>query len=267
MSAGLTRADLGPLVEEHGLRRGLRLRFAGLAILGAAASLVALAYGLLRWYYAYSRYGPAVVWRWSGPSLLTAVAMAGLAVLGLVLLLGTRRIRVSVHESGLVLERGSGLLVLPWVRVRGIYTAAYRDALPWPSHRAMTGLTLAVDRLRPDGSVGEERIRLTRRVEALDALAEAIKARIYPSLLAEYSGAFNEGQALAFGPVVVAPEGLRLNGRVHPWPEVGQAALDRGRLVLQRAENTKGRDMRVPAHRVPNVEVLLQLLEQVGQRR
>lgn len=267
MSTGLTRADLGPVVEEHGLRPGLRLRYAALAVVGAAASFVALAYGLFRWYYAYSRYGPAVVWRWSGPALLTAVGMAAVGTLGLILLLRTRRIRVSIHESGLVIERGSSLVVLPWVRVRGIYTAAYRDTLPWPSRRAMAELALAVDRLRSDGSVTDERIRLTRRIEALDALAEAIKKRIYPSLLAEYSRAFNEGQALAFGPVVLAPEGLRLNGRVHPWQEIGQAALARGRLILQPAEAARGRRLQLAAHRVPNVEVLLQLLEQVGQHR
>ncbi len=267
VGGGLSRDDLGPVLEEHGLRRGLRLRFGALAALGAATSFVALAYGLFRWYYAYSRYGPAVVWRWSGPALVTAAGLAAVGGLGLILFLRTRRIRVLVHTSGLVIERGASLLVLPWARVRGIYTAAYRDALPWPARRAMTDLTLAVDHLRPDGSVSSERIHLTRRVEGLDVLAQAIKRQVYPALLAEYSGAFNEGQAVAFGPVALAPEGLRMNGRTHAWPEVGPTSLERGRLVVQPADASKGRRMQVAAHRVPNVEVLLQLLEQVGQRR
>jgi len=267
MNAGPSRADLGPLLETHSLRRGLRQRLGALAVVGAVGALAAFAYGLYRWYFAFSRYGPAVVWRWSGPAFLTALALGALGGLGVALLLRTRRIRVKVHESGLAIERGARLQIVPWERVRGIYTAAFRDALPWPSRRSMAELTLTVDQLRLDGSEGEQRIRLTRTIDGLDALAETVKKRVYPGLLAEYSRAFNEGQALQFGPVVVAPEGLRLNGRVYPWAQVGRAELARGRLVLQPDEADKGRRVRLAARRVPNVEVLLQFLEQVGQHR
>jgi hypothetical protein len=257
-------SPLGPMIQEHRLRRSVRRVQRGLAIVGFSGAAVALAVGVARWYFAYSTYGPAVVWRWSMPAFGLSLAFLTLGSVGLVLLWRTPPVRVCVHQGGLLVQRLGRTAAIPWTQIHQVHTAAYRDPLPWPSKRHLSRLTLGLGPQEGRPNDGIPRIRFTGALAGLDSLAQAVKTAVYPALLSEYTLAFNEHRPLAFGPIALHMQGLRHGDRLIDWRELQDVRLEGGQLKLLIQSAGQQSTLRLPAHQVPNVEVFLQLLQHVG---
>jgi hypothetical protein len=255
---GRRPAPFGALLSEHRPRRTRVWLWAALAVAGSLGASIGAVSGAISGYFAYTQFGPAVVGRWAAPWLILAAACAPLAALGLINVWRLGGLVVRAYEHGLVLRHGASRRAARWEQVRGVQTAAIRYRLPGAGGpRTRLTLTLA--------GVGQtEIVTLTESLEGLDELAEVTKRRVYPRLLAEYTEAFNRGEELDFGPLQISAAGLSLGRRALAWNELDGATVQDGEVRLQRAGSR--RRLKLPAQRIPNVELCVQLIEVLNQQ-
>ncbi len=261
--------ELGPPVSEHHPRdeiaRGYRV-LAALCLVGAGA---AAAVGLVRWYLAYSHYGPALVWRWSTPAFVMAAGL-GVVALGAVTAAGrVHGLAVRVHENGLVLLRGRRGTWIPWNQIRTVRTSSIRYGLPGFPREREADLVLEYEKApsgNPHPAPGSRTVRLPHTLGGLESLGAAVKERVYPLLLGAYSASFNQGRPIEFGKVQLTTDGPRVGKQLLPWKSLSEASLARGDLVLRGSPSSGTSLVRIPAHRVPNVELCLQLIQYLGQK-
>jgi len=225
---------------------------------GLGAALISALAGGYRWYLATTQYGPAVVSRWSTPWFIAAGAFGGLSlVLGLFILRG-RRLEVSLYGAGITYQHGRKRISIPWQDIQRLHASAVRYGI--------FGLIWGGEmEVRLDIRGGRQ-IRLTRSIANLPDLVEKIKRNIYPHLLARYTRAFNQGHALEFGPLTLNGEGVIRAGRLLPWAQLASADLERGVLKLTPVKGGAGRRIKLPAHQIPNLDVCIQLIQNLGQR-
>jgi hypothetical protein len=228
------------------------------AVVLSSIGLLAWSVAAYRAYLAYSEYGPLLVGRW-----VTLPVILGLILAGAGLWLAGRawrtwHMRVRLHANGLALLRGRRGRALIWPDVRALWSRAERTGLPWFSGSRRLRLEVEAN----DG----RRILLDDSLEDFEGLALTIKGRVYPLLLELYTRAFNEHQPIAFGPIQLTPAGIEdLPRSPFAWQEVRGAQLAAGRLMIQTTRPGRQSAITLPAHRVPNVELCAQLIQEIGQ--
>jgi len=69
---------------------------------------------------------------------------------------------------------------------------------------------------------------------------------------------------MKFGPIVLTSQGI-INGRkALRWQDIGKIQLNRGRLDLHPIEGTQGARFSFPSHKIPNIDLCLQILYHFG---
>ncbi len=252
-------AVLGTFLKEHRLRRNRQWTAVVVAGVLLLVALVMIGIGVYRWYFAFSRYGPAVVWRWSAPALLMGGGLGLLALFSGALAWRRRPPTIRVHRRGLSLLRGSSIERVEWRDVRRIHTNAVRYGLPPLPLSREAEITLEL----LDG----RRIRLSHMLEGFLELVETVKRHVYPGLLAEYTAAFNQGRPLAFGPLVLSAQGVQRGKQVLPWSAISQATLNDGHLRVDATPGGRSERIKIPVHQIPNVDLCVQLIQKLGKPR
>jgi hypothetical protein len=254
MPAAKRDKSLGPQIAMHHNRpfsgRGLWWTL----LVGGLAVLAPLAYGFYRAQYAYAKYGPVAARFWSRPWYLLAGAAFLLLVILLVLRARSSRRFVAVHQNGLRLRlsrRGQ----YTWGQISGIASGALETRLLGKTLRTSYWAELFPSVDKP--------IRLDNSLEGLPELLTRIKANLYPRLMPAMRQAFQEGKRLYFGPLSVSKEDVRLEAkeppwRTIPWEQVEAVAVEAGMLEIKTKESAK---IRLPVARVPNLELLLQIIQ------
>jgi hypothetical protein len=251
-------ARLGPIERVYRVRPGLRRARWLAAFACFSAAVLAWGFAGLRAFVALTEYGPLLVGRWvAGPALAGIL----LALLGSALgwrAWRTARLRVRLHAGGLAVVLGRRGRALPWSQILTIWSRAERTGIP-----GIQGSPRV--RLEIEASDGQ-RVRLSEDLEDFESLAQAIKARVYPDLLAAYTRAFNDGQPIAFGPIHLTREGLRDGRRgALAWSLIAAARLESGRLKIEADRSGRRTTLSFPAHHIPNVELCAQLIEEIQQ--
>jgi hypothetical protein len=210
-----------------------------------------LSYGVWRGWYAYTQFGPAAASAWSRPwFLLATLALLPLSLLAFTRLASARR-SVAVYENGLRLRLSPfRRRFLPWDRVAGIAVAGYQERF--------LGLPL---KLRPVAVLypaHERPIHLDSRLEGLSAFAKQVKAILYPRLLVQLRTDLKAGRWVYFNRMALHQEALAISGRRIPWEQVAGLGVQAGFLVV---ELDTGARLRQAVAHIPNLEILLQLVE------
>jgi hypothetical protein len=244
------RPSLGPPTHEYRAKAAQRRMNAWLAWAGVLAGGLALATGVWRWGFAFSNYGPAVVWRWSLPWLVAGAPLLLLGGLATIWSIRWGGLRVVTHRRGLRLLRGSRETVYPWEEVRHVYTSGVRYGVLGVFWGSRAALILETS--------DQRRLRLSQAIEGLIELIETVKRNVYPRLLASYTREFRSGKGLPFGPIHITPQGVHRGRRSLAWADLEAARIRDGRIELK---PRSGRAIRAPAERVPNVEICLQLVQ------
>lgn len=246
------RPHPGPLLGLFRCRPLSPSELAGYALLGAGASFGPLVTGWLVDAQAYARFGPAAAAAWSRPWYL--LSLGGL--LAFSLLVGVRlwasRERLAVHANGLVLYCGR------------------RSFLPWKS---LEGVAVETTAARFLGLKLKERVhgvlypttgkplRLPHGMPGQAELLSQVKAHLYKELRPELEARLSAGAWVYFGPLAINQHNLRLqNGRPRRdfnWNQIQSLSVDAGWLVIE----TPSRPRRLPVGKIPNFELLLELIE------
>jgi hypothetical protein len=219
-----------------------------LGLPGILAVLLPLIYG--RHLYDRSiQYGPAAATRDSLPwYLLTLAALLVFAALLIYRLWLTRRF-VAVHQRGLSVKLGRSR-TLPWGHITGIAVGYSQDyILKKPLATRFRAWLVP--------GVGKP-IMLDEHLEHLPELVTHLKAHLYPRLLPAIQADFQTGKWVHFGPVAIHTQSLRLQGEAIPWSDVKSLTIQGGDLVIDLVDS---RPRHYPIWRIPNVELLLQLIQ------
>ncbi len=243
---------LGPVIAIY-RDRPLRWRDLFLLFIPAAlAVLIPALYGLRRTLYARLYYGPA-------PAQVWGRAWFELAALALIplLLLALRRVRrarraVVLRKRGVQIRWHGGIRIdLRWEQIAGIACDEEIRTFMGRPLNTRTRLTIFPHNGKP--------IRLDDRLPGLDELTSRLKARLYPRLLPALRAAYRRGESLPFGPLTLHPEGLRLREEEIPWERVAHLEVEDGYLKIR---TIHGRSHKLPARKIPNVELFIQLLQE-----
>jgi hypothetical protein len=262
-------SDLGPLVYLYRGRQIGRGDMLTLFLPFTVAILAPLIYGLWRAYSSAVHYGPLAASDWSRPWFILAGLAFALFLLVLAYRLYLARRFVAVHKGGLHLNmpagRGMNLLQpfkLTWGEIAGIATDATREQfLGLPTRQRLRAV------LYPN--VGKP-VRLDDSLQNLPELISRIKASLYPRLLPSLRAGFEAGQWLYFGEVAIQRQGLR-TGRATssnhptaiPWSHIQSISIQSGYLMVEFKEySTLPGVQQILVSRIPNLELLLQLVQQ-----
>jgi hypothetical protein len=245
------KMGLGRALSVH---RGLPLQWSELLFVFIPASLLVIAplsYGLWRAWYAYTTFGPAAASAWARPWYLFAtLALVPFSLLAVRRMFLASRY-VAVHENGLRLRLSPfSNLPLTWDEITGIAAAAYQDHF--------LGMVL---QMRPQVVIYPAKgrpIRLDGRFQKVTSLTRRVKSNLYPRLWPAMCEQLQAGQPVQFGRLAVHPQALYLGERPIPWEQVTRLSTHSGYLVI---ELQTGGPVRTPVVQIPNLELMLQLVE------
>ncbi len=155
-------SELGLQTGQHRLRRLLRLAYPALGLTGLLATLALWAFATWRWFFAYSTYGPALVWRVAFPIVLLSVATLAAGLVGVLARIRLGPLVVTTYERGLTVRRGRRGKLIRWGHIRYLRTAAVRYGFSGLSWGRRASITLALD--------SGEKLRFTTALTDIEGL-------------------------------------------------------------------------------------------------
>ena len=171
------------------------------------------------------------------------------------------------------------LAYVNWNRGVGLYErgVAIRSRKGIQSWRweDMLSLTVAVTRHYTNGIYSgtphvytlfnrqNERLVINDAFVKVDELADAIEQSLFPSLYERAAQQYNDGQLQAFGPVVVSKAGIQIGKKTYPWADVKEVSIHQGVLKVSRVDGGWFSGASASAAAIPNLRVLLTIINQV----
>ena len=224
---------------------------------GSLAVLIPLLYGLSRARFGILYYGSVAAEHWSRPWFLLAMIAASVLVFAAISrILASRRYLIA-YERGLVLNLGGKKYTLRWEEIAGVTTETI--------HKRVLSISL-----RPNvqgviyPNIGKP-VRLDNSLQDLPELLTILKAKLYPRLLPHLQSNFQSGQWLHFGLLAIQDRGIKLLNqrkpklaRPIPWSHVAHMNIESGFLVVELSDRPR---LKLPVSKIPNIELLLQLIK------
>jgi len=219
---------------------------------GSLAVLAPFLYGLKRYLYARANYGPVAATTWSSPWFgLAAIALIPLILLALQRVRRSHRI-ATLHKEGIMIRwTGGQFHNMRWEDIEALISDTVENkflGIPLKTRQRLTIL-----------SHSGEKVHIDDRIPNLSELTERIKAKIYPRLLPYLRAALQKGDLLYFGPVILQKQAIKLREQGIPWDQVARLSVVSGKLVVESKSNRK---LRVAVGKIPNVDLLIQLLQE-----
>jgi hypothetical protein len=166
-----------------------------------------------------------------------------------------------------------------WNKGAAVYDRgfAYRDRKGLQAWRweEVTSLTSAITRHYTNGIYSgtshrytlfnhqNARLVLSDSIGKVELVAQAIDENIFPLLYGPAAGLYNTGQTLVFGPVAISKTGITIGKKTYPWLDVNEVSIRRGVLKVSRKEGGWLSGARAAASAIPNLRVLLAIVNQV----
>jgi Family of unknown function (DUF6585) len=249
-------STLGPLVALYRSRPlGWRDAFTVLAP-GLLGVLAPYSYALWLYERTLQQHGPAAAQQWSQVWFWLAWMALAVFILLCILRLSDLRRFVAVHRRGIRLRPGFlHTYSLQWKQISGVALSVTQDVFLRSRGRARLRAVIYPNQ--------GKQIRLDERLQNLPELISRLKASLYPRLLPEMKTSFQAGKWLYFGPLAVQSNALRLHNGNITWGQVENLQVKAGYLAISWKEGQgPARSMRVPVSKIPNFELLLQIIRE-----
>jgi hypothetical protein len=243
------------ILSQHQLKPGVERRVSALLLVSLLVMIAAFLWSVYRWYFAFARFGPAVVWRWSGPAIGLALLALLLAIYSGLFLIRNRKLSVYTTPHALWLINGGNRRALPWSDIQSIRSSATRYL--WSKSTGEPHVRIWLN------TSADEVVKLPSFLTELANGQHTIKEKIYPLAMDRYRKMMKSGQALEFGPIQLTQHGVAYRGSVEPWQNFREVHLEDGRLAIEFQGSKSNRMISIPAWRVPNVDLCVQLLRNI----
>ena len=240
--------QIGPIIARYQYRPLRRSEFLVYSVLGLTAGGIPLIYGFDRYQYGYTKYGESAAIIWSRPWFL----LSGLAILTFFLIL-VHRFRlsaryISIHKNGIYLSM-SYPISYRWEQIGGIATSVTQPLFLGITNRPRYRAVLYPNIGNP--------IKITDSYLNLPELMSRIKSKLYPRIIPSLTNNFQNGQWVFFGPIAIQLKQISVRKRKYEWSHVRRLNVDSGDLVI---ELTNPRNLQIPVSQIPNIEILLQII-------
>ncbi len=234
--------------------RSRRLLWTSFA-LGLVGMLTGLVIALVRWNFAYSHYGPAVVWQWAATPSYAALLCAIVSFVALFNFLRRRQQVAVAHLEGLTLQLRRKRVHYPWQQLCDLSLNVVHYGLPFWKWSSQFTATLSTN--------SNQKLTFRGSAQALDAFSNTIKHYLYPLRLQDYRQTLERDETIAFGPLQCAKDGLTYRNELYRWDSVRAASLQSGQLVISVQSATGPKSVRIPAKRIPNPDLCAQLINRI----
>jgi len=204
-----------------------------------------------------------VVALFSGPQrgLLKLFVGSVLFIAGGVALLkgstGASRTRVEVFEGGLVLHEGADTIGCRWTEIDTIIEKEAVDA----GEVVNEGMENETRAFRLHLSSGQL-IVLKSYISGLAQLGLTVQQRALPHLMSRCKQQLDTNRGVEFGPVLVTPEDIGVQGQAKQWSEIGPVHRKGGWIIISNPSGW-GSWKKVKLSEVPNVYVMLKLIKEL----
>jgi hypothetical protein len=243
-------------IRVHRIRRAIYLRSLVFFLVSFAGLLVSMSILIWQWQNAITNFGPAALIRWITIPVWATLIFSVVTVISFIMLRRNRRSEIQVSNMGLTIQRGKSLETINWDSVALVRTKFERYGFLSISWAKESEIHIKTED-------GIER-KFNQTYERIDDLIEEIKQFVYPKLLEEYRLAFNRGEPLSFGPLVLTSDGILNGRRALRWKDLKSINFERGSLKLQPFEDSKGPQFSIPAYKVPNIDLCIQLINHLS---
>jgi hypothetical protein len=248
--------NLGPVIACYGPRRR-RWREAWIWPLPGFILACALIISGLDWYYyGYTQYGPIAAQSWSQNWLFWGMFVCAITLLITAWQIFRTRTRVILFRYGVQIHTPFRKpYSLHWENITGVASATIQDSLWGRILRIHHRLTMFTTLGKP--------ITLDDRIDNLLELITRIKANLYPRLLPGLRAQYKAGQKLIFGPLSIHKYAITVRDKQIPWEAVNHITMSAGLLVVETRNQEAGKVKitRIPVMYIPNLELLLQIIQ------
>jgi hypothetical protein len=162
---------------------------------------------------------------------------------------------VATYERGFAYKDRKGLQTWRWEEVVSMTSAITRHY----THGIYTSTTHRYTLYNSQ----KQRLVLSDSVSKVEELAKDIDQNIFPLLYGPASDQYNAGQTIAFGPVAINNGGITIGKKTYPWTDVKEVTVHHGILKVSRKEGGWFSNARAPVSVIPNLRVLLAIIQQV----
>jgi hypothetical protein len=245
-------------LQTYRIRNTILIRYLCLTLLGLVGMVVTIIIGVWRWWYVMTHFGPAVLWRWLHPILWIAIGLGVLGGTGLYLLLHTSQQEIQLSPMGITWKKRRKLSVFCWEDIEKIYITSVQYGILDFAWASKTEVLLQLQE--------KKRLKISQTFEDIEKLVDTIKHYIYPLMFEKFRKAFNQGEPVQFGPVVLTSQGVLNGQKAFRWQDIGKIELQKGRLELHAIEETGASKFSFPAHKIPNIDLCLQILHHFGSQ-
>jgi hypothetical protein len=175
-----------------------------------------------------------------------------------------RRIRmrwreaVVLYSDGLAYYDGRKILMFRWEDIAAIFTHG-KSTHPFRflQRKDKGGYTI----VHQNGKV----LKVGDHLQWADKLYEDIRLQVYHSILTRCCTAYDSGETVQFGPLKMNRGlGLITANKSYLWDEIGQVAIEQGRLHIKPKGNGWSTDYSAPIGLVPNVDVFMAMVNELA---
>ncbi len=251
-----TVIDLGAPVRYFPVRKLARIGSLVASLVSLLGGAVALMVGLVQAYSAYQQHGLVVLWEPLIVPGIISIVLLLCAVLAGWSAYDNWKKGILLYEQGLAVRNRRGIRTWRWTEILSLKTRLTRNY----TNGIYTGTTHAYTLMDRQN----EKLVLNDAIAKVEELAASIEQNIFPLLYAPAAQQYNNGQALEFGPVAISKTGMYFGKKTIPWEEIKEVSLHHGELKISQKTGGWFSGARLPAPAIPNLQVLLAILNQVA---
>ena len=246
---------LGALSSVHPARKWQTWGNLIICLVLSMGALLVFLYGVYEAYLAYQQHGPAMIDDKLTLPLVIAVIMVGLGLLtGWGAYVNWAR-AAAVYEGGIAYTDRRNLIAWRWQDILSMQAAITRHY----TNGIYTGTTHVYTLFNRQN----QKLTLSDAIRNVEEVGKKIGSSIFPLLYERAADQFNSGQVLNYGPVAVSKQSLTFNKKTYPWTDIKEISIRHGTLAVHKKEGGLFSGMRISAASIPNLDVLLAIIQQV----
>jgi hypothetical protein len=248
---------LGVVKALYSVRKTTRWSNLVIAVFCLPGSAVVFLFGLWQTYTMWQQHGSAFI----GKTIFPYLIFAGLLLLvGLATAWGAYdnwQKLVVIYQHGFAYRDRRGIQTYRWDEIESFFSAVTKHY----TNGVYTGTTHVYTILKKDRA---DRLVLNDAITKVEEVANQIRDGAYPLMYKRCADTYNSGQQMTFGPVTISKSGgIQINKKNYPWDQVARVTLHQGSIQVAKKGGGWFSGASVAAAMVPNVEILLSVIDQV----